>query len=98
VGFWGVLGHSASIPSKAYIPWVRAILNSSSHAADDLLATRHQLNETATDVTAPLVTGKLATAGSTTSAVASKTGPAISAQDLDIARRILQMSTTSTKV
>lgn len=98
VGFWGILGHSMSIPSSAYIPWLRAILESDSRTADDLLAVRHRHKEAGVEAAEPRPAAPAAATQSTPPpANAPRPGPAPSATDLDIARRILEMSATPTK-
>jgi hypothetical protein len=101
VGFWGILGHSMSIPSSAYIPWLRAILESESRAADDLLAVRHRQREAETNAAAPRVTAAATTATPVPASVtvnAPRTSSALSEKDLDIARRIFDMPTTAIRV
>lgn len=38
-GFWGKLGHSGSVPPKAYLPWVRAAFASTTIETEDILMT-----------------------------------------------------------
>jgi len=42
-GFWGKLGHSGSVPSDAYLPWLKAVVAAGSTEPDDLLMARHAL-------------------------------------------------------
>lgn len=101
VGFWGILGHSMSIPSSAYIPWLRTILESESRAADDLLMVRHRQREAETNTVAPRVTVSAATATPAPASItvnAPRTSSALSEKDLDIARRIFDMPTTAIRV
>ncbi len=43
VGYWGVPGHSNSVPIPVYYPWIRAVLAAPSTSKQDILDTYHTL-------------------------------------------------------
>ncbi len=80
-GFWGILGHSGSAPSKAFLPWTRAALASPSTEANDILITYHKLIDYETPEIPLTMTDKLA----------------ISTHDLNLSRLIFEYQLRKTK-
>lgn len=53
VDYWGIPGHSGSVPPRAWVPWVRAALTAKSLKTADILDTRKSIEDQAARSDAP---------------------------------------------
>jgi hypothetical protein len=46
-GFWGVLGHGSSVPSTAWLPWVKLLVSEENWSSDELSLSKWKVEEVA---------------------------------------------------